>query len=232
MEVVRRIGEDLYSTGWTLPYYECSPTHSVLVKVFNQFTALYNEGNALRASKYFRIIDNAEADLETLSVAKGRLVEALRRGPSPATTQARLDYRDAVAKLRQYKLHDFAVVGGRSFKAADFWGRANAAMYQDIGDDYSGLTVEEVLGGPQEANLRITTGNAIAPIEVRHMSYGPGFCTVETSTSLGKTISAAAPPLVYGPWIRIEAHIGIVSMTISTRAQCDTGARTQVRYFK
>ena len=232
------LGARLFSEGYRITYYRCSPSFAAFASAYNRYVAAFNEVYTARVPIVLRIIDAAEADLRALSAAKDRLVAAMASGPGPATTQARIDYRRAMARLREYRLQDFSVdatLGGgqaRNFKAADFWSRANAVMYQDLGDDYSGATVEEILGSPTEANLTITTSNSIAMIEVRHMSYGPGFCTVETRTSLGGGNVAAAPPLVYGAWHILEAHAGVVTMTISTEAKCDTGARSQVRYFK
>ena len=232
------LGAQLFGEGYKISYYRCNHSFAPFAVVYNEYTTVFNDVYKARVPILFRIADTAENDLRELTAAKDRLMAALASGPGPATTQARIEYRRAVAKLREYRLQDFYVdaklAGGqaRSFKAADFWSRANAAMYQDAGDDYLGYTIEEILGSPSEANLTITTSNSIATIEVRHMSYGPGFCTVETRSSLGGGNVAAAPPLVYGPWHTLETHAGVITLKISTEAKCDTGARSQVRYFK
>lgn len=232
------LGQQMIGEGYKVPYYTCSPSYTALAGAYNQYAGAFNDAYTSRIPLLYRIVDGAEADLGALSAAKDRLMAALRTGPGPATTAARLSYRQALARLREYRLQDFYVdakLGGgtaRTFKASDFWSRANAVMYQDVGDDYTGYTIAEILGSPTGANLTITTSNSIATIEVRHMSYGPGFCTVETKSSLGAGNVAAAPPLVYGPWHPIEAHAGAVTLTITTEAKCDTGARSQVRYFK
>lgn len=90
-----------------------------------------------------------------------------------------------------------------------------------------GLAIEEYFG-----TTSIQTSNSVANIEVRHLSYGPGFCNVDTRSSLGKTITTAAPPAFWSPWQVLESHIGEISLTISNTVNCDTGVRSQVKYWK
>lgn len=79
--------------------------------------------------------------------------------------------------------------------------------------------------------MTIQTGNAWANVEVRAMSFGPGFCATHITVG-DKTISVAAPPAVYSGWYVANSHGGRVSFTVSKQDQCDTGTLAQVRYFR
>ncbi|MCF2874044.1 MULTISPECIES: hypothetical protein [unclassified Tenacibaculum] len=91
-----------------------------------------------------------------------------------------------------------------------------------------GETIEEYID-----SIIIQTSNTIATIHVRHLSFGPGFCSVETTSSLnGKTISHMAPPAVWSDWVLLDEHTGSFSIEISDKVNCDTGVRSQVKYWK
>jgi hypothetical protein len=97
----------------------------------------------------------------------------------------------------------------------------------ELNDLSFGLVIEEYF-----STTSIKTSNSIANVEVRHLSYGPGFCNVDTRSSLGKTITTAAPPAIWSPWQVLEIHMGEISLTISNTVNCDTGVRSQVKYWK
>lgn len=102
--------------------------------------------------------------------------------------------------------------------------RSREADYKDLS---FGLVIDEYF-----SSTRIETSNSIANIEVRHLSFGPGFCDVETRSSLGGVSKTLAPPAIWGPWGVLESHIGEVGLTITNTVNCDTGVRSQVRYWK
>ncbi len=79
--------------------------------------------------------------------------------------------------------------------------------------------------------MTIRTGNSWANIEVRAMSMGPGFCATHITVG-DKTITVAAPPLVYSTWYIANSHGGSVSFDISKADQCDVGTLAQIRYYR
>lgn len=79
--------------------------------------------------------------------------------------------------------------------------------------------------------MTIQTGNSWANVEVRAMSMGPGFCATHITVG-DKTISVAAPPMVYSSWYIANSHGGKVSFSISKDDKCDTGTLAEVRYFR
>lgn len=79
--------------------------------------------------------------------------------------------------------------------------------------------------------MTIRTANAYGNIETRAMSYGPGFCTTHVSVG-DKTVSIAAPPAVYTPWVTVRSHSGSLTFPVSKTDQCDTGTEVQIRYWK
>lgn len=90
-----------------------------------------------------------------------------------------------------------------------------------------GLVEEEFFG-----STTIRTSDSVAQVWVRHLSFGPGFCTVETRSSRGTLISTPAPPTFWSEWQTIESHFGEISLTLTATVKCDTGVRSQVRYWK
>lgn len=79
--------------------------------------------------------------------------------------------------------------------------------------------------------MTIRTSDSWANVEVRAMSFGPGFCATHITVG-DKTVSYAAPPAVYGPWVIAASHGGRVSFEVSKSDQCDTGTQAQVRYWR
>lgn len=89
------------------------------------------------------------------------------------------------------------------------------------------LTIEEFIG-----TTSVQTSDSIAQVSVRHSSFGPGLCEVETRSSLGTIISTLSPPFLWSEWQVLESHIGAISLSINTTVKCDTGVRSEVRYWK
>lgn len=89
------------------------------------------------------------------------------------------------------------------------------------------LSVEEYVN-----STTITTSNSIAHVYVRHLSFGPGFCNVDTRSSSGSMMATNAPPAVWSDWQIIDTHMGEVTFTITNKVNCDTGVRSQVKYYK
>lgn len=81
-------------------------------------------------------------------------------------------------------------------------------------------------------DVRIETCDAVASIQVRAMSFGPGFCAVEirTRTIPAERIGITAPPIVFSGWVTLVNHFGRYSVGIENAVICDTGVRTQLRY--
>lgn len=81
-------------------------------------------------------------------------------------------------------------------------------------------------------SVTVTTCDAIAHIQVRFMSYGPGACAVEARSGVpNDAVGVTALPAVFTGWINMPiAHIGPTTRTITNRVICDTGVRSQVRY--
>lgn len=97
-----------------------------------------------------------------------------------------------------------------------------------VKDANFGETIEEYFD-----SITIQTSNSIGGIYVRHLSFGPGFCSVETTSSLtGNTISHLAPPAIWSDWFLLDEHTGSFSINISDTVNCDTGVRSQVKYWK
>lgn len=89
------------------------------------------------------------------------------------------------------------------------------------------LTIEEYFG-----TISIKTSNSYANVYIRHLSFGPGFCEVETRSSLGNSIVTMGPPAIWSEWQVIEAHAGQITMTVNDIVKCDTGVRSQIKYWK
>lgn len=79
--------------------------------------------------------------------------------------------------------------------------------------------------------MTISTSDSWANVEVRAMSFGPGFCATHITVG-DRTVSYAAPPGIYGPWVIVASHGGRVSFEVSKADQCDTGTQAQVRYWR
>ena len=77
----------------------------------------------------------------------------------------------------------------------------------------------------------ISTADVYGNIEVRAMSYGPGFCTTHITVG-DQTVSIAAPPAIYSGWVTATSHSGSIGFAVSKRDICDTGTEVQVRYWK
>jgi hypothetical protein len=90
-----------------------------------------------------------------------------------------------------------------------------------------GLVIEEFFG-----SVSIKTSDSVGQVFVRHLSFGPGLCEVETRSSLGKIITTLAPPAFWSEWQPIENHMGAITMNLNTTVKCDTGVRSQVKYWK
>jgi hypothetical protein len=88
-------------------------------------------------------------------------------------------------------------------------------------------TIEEYFG-----SITITTSNSYATIMVRHLSFGPGGCSVTSNSSLGSSVSHIAPPAFWSDWYLLEQHAGVISITITDTVNCDTGVRSEVKYWK
>lgn len=78
----------------------------------------------------------------------------------------------------------------------------------------------------------IFTDNSVSPVNIRHLSYGPGICNVNTFSSSGNSITTNAPPAIWSEWQEIDAHLGPTSFTYTNQINCDTGVRSQIRYSK
>jgi len=105
-------------------------------------------------------------------------------------------------------------------------GPGQRAAAEDLPLDV-GQAIEEFSG-----STYIQTDNSIATIEVRHLSMGPGFCNVHTQSSLGGWITTNAPPAIWSDWQVVDRHMGPVATTLTTIINCDTGVRSQVRYYR
>jgi hypothetical protein len=79
--------------------------------------------------------------------------------------------------------------------------------------------------------ITITTANVYSKIEVQHWSFGPGFCNVITRTPRTR-VGINAPPFTWSGWQLLTNHIGEVTTTITNEVNCDTGVKSQVRYYK
>lgn len=102
-------------------------------------------------------------------------------------------------------------------------GLASAAVAQPGGMQ---VTVPFVDG------MSITTSNSVANIEVRVKGMGPGTCAVTFAATGGGTASFNALPLVWSPWMTLQAHIGSTTQKLSNDVKCDTGVVAEVRYYK
>lgn len=88
------------------------------------------------------------------------------------------------------------------------------------------LVIEEYFG-----SITITTANVVGNVEVQHFSFGPGFCNVITRTP-SEAVTINAPPFMWSGWQLLFNHLGEVTTTITNQVNCDTGVRSQVKYFK
>jgi hypothetical protein len=79
--------------------------------------------------------------------------------------------------------------------------------------------------------MTIKTSNSWANVEVRAMSFGPGFCATHITVG-DKTVAIAAPPATYSGWVTANSHGGSVNFSISKDDKCDTGTQAQVRYWR
>jgi hypothetical protein len=89
-----------------------------------------------------------------------------------------------------------------------------------------GQVIEGLVDG---ASIR--TSNSYGNIEVRAMSYGPAVCTTHITVG-DRTVSIAAPPAAYSPWVMANSHTASLSFNIGKRDQCDTRTEAQIRYWK
>jgi len=81
--------------------------------------------------------------------------------------------------------------------------------------------------------MTIKTADAVANVEVRAKSLGPGFCAVTFSADpSGQRVGMNAPPLLWSNWVTLTSHIGAVAITISQQVECDVGVVAEVRYFR
>jgi hypothetical protein len=76
----------------------------------------------------------------------------------------------------------------------------------------------------------VSTGNVVAPVEVRAKSLGPGLCAVEI-TGGAQTVRLDAPPLAWSGWTTLYNSIGESEQSINVSSLCDTGAVFEVRYY-
>jgi hypothetical protein len=73
--------------------------------------------------------------------------------------------------------------------------------------------------------------DCIATVEVRAMSLGPGGCAVKIHTPQGTT-GIFAPPASWTGWISVYESTAEHAVRIEREIVCDTGARTQLRYWR
>lgn len=97
-------------------------------------------------------------------------------------------------------------------------------------EEYEKLRFNMVIEDYNDA-ITITTGNVYSKIEVRHWSFGPGFCNVIARTPSAR-VGLNAPPFSWSGWQLLTNHIGSITTTITNEVNCDTGVKSQVRYFK
>lgn len=93
-------------------------------------------------------------------------------------------------------------------------------------NDVFNLVIEEYSG-----STTITTDDVVAAIEVQHSSFGPGFCNVITRTPSG-SVGVNAPPFIWSGWQTVVNHLGVITTTLTNEVNCDTGVRSQVRYYR
>lgn len=83
-------------------------------------------------------------------------------------------------------------------------------------------------------SVMVVTGDAVAAVTVRFLSLGPGACAVEAWV-VGHEgrhfVRVTAPPVVWCDWQTIFEHMGSVGLTIINEVKCDTGVRSQVRWY-
>ncbi|HCH1046394.1 hypothetical protein R8N68_04995 [Vibrio sp. 1974] len=79
--------------------------------------------------------------------------------------------------------------------------------------------------------MTITTSDNAGTVEVRAKSLGPGGCGVQFS-SYDNSTQFLAPPLQWGAWVELAAHLGEVTYKIENEVLCDTGVLAEIRYYK
>ncbi|MEP2239036.1 MAG: hypothetical protein ABJI22_11795 [Maribacter sp.] len=87
--------------------------------------------------------------------------------------------------------------------------------------------IEEYFG-----STTITTSDSAGSIWIRHQSYGPGLCNLDTRTNYGNVVTTNAPLASWSNWQMLASHFGSISYVINNSVNCDTGVRSQVKYFK
>lgn len=100
------------------------------------------------------------------------------------------------------------------------------------------LTVAQAKGPPGQnvtlpliSGMTVRTANVVDNVQIRAKSYGPGFCAISVSSTFG-SVNFLAPPLVWSNWATLFSHINSVATTVSTSAECDTGALFEIRYTR
>jgi len=96
----------------------------------------------------------------------------------------------------------------------------------------------ELIRTEYPGEITITTGNCVANIYVRFLSLGPGGCAVEARED--PSYAAFEPaivgyfvlPGVWSDWLVFKGHIGGITTRIVNHVHCDTGVRSQVKYYK
>jgi len=97
----------------------------------------------------------------------------------------------------------------------------------EVKDSIFNETIEEYFN-----STTINVCDCYSNVEVRHMSMGPGTCAVVTQSSKGSQVGVTALPAVWTGWQIIESLIGETTITLTDEVICDTGIRSQVKYFK
>lgn len=227
MKAVGRALEPYAGPLPNVPIFRCSsPSFSNVVAAYNEYVEVENAVVRERIRLYSVVISNAEAALGVLSGATDRLVIAVQSNTGVQAARGAFDA--ATLNVRAFVLHDHHTPGLFRFEASDFWARADRTIARGNAA-YS--TPEQVVSEFSET-ISVETANVIANVEVRHLSFGPGFCSVDTRSSLGAHITTNAPPGVWSGWQVIEPHAGKITVTLSTSVNCDGDVRSQVRYLK
>jgi len=100
-------------------------------------------------------------------------------------------------------------------------------------EDCDQMTTTEYFG-----DTTLHTCNVGGRIEVRFMSLGPGGCAVEAredpryAGSRPATTGLLALPGIWSGWLVFREHFGRITTRIVNRVHCDTGVRSQVRYYR
>jgi hypothetical protein len=216
----------------TLQFFRCfgASFNTVFMSAHAEWAAANNSQLSLRNAHFAVIVRNAESALANLIGSKDDLLATI--GNQGDVLAARKRFSAAVEIVRGFKVRSYrsAPMFGIVFDADRFWANANLAISigQTAGNGGGQQVVEEFPG----SSISIQTSNSIAAVEVRHLSFGPGACDVVTRSSLGAEFQILALPGIWSGWRAIEQHAGSITVTLSVEIRCDTGVRSQVRYFR